>query len=349
MKKKSLNAKKIIHKNLLNNLKNPKILKIYNEFKKCLFNNFKQKKIAVAVSGGSDSLALSYFAKCFSILYKTEIKFYHVDHKLRKNSSKEALSLKLQLLQHDINCKILIWKGKKPKSNIQSIARTKRYDLIIKEIRKNKTNFILVGHHLDDLYENFLIRLSRGSGLKGLTSFSETKTKFNKNVVILRPLMKITKKDLKYVSKKVFGNFIDDDSNKNTNFKRIRIRNLINNLKNEGLDERKFNMTIRNLCDANSSINHYVNKNIKNNSRFLNNKLSYILNMNFFNQPHEIVFRSFSNVLNLVGQQYYPSRGKSINKILINIKLNNKIKKMTLSGCIIEKLNNSVLISRENK
>ena len=72
---------------------------------------------------------------------------------------------------YDINCKILKWRGPKPKSNIQSIARNKRYSLIKKECVINKIQLLLTGHHIEDVYENFLIRLLRGSGLKGLISF----------------------------------------------------------------------------------------------------------------------------------------------------------------------------------
>ena len=68
MKKKSLNAKKKIHKKLLNYLKNPLISKIFRDFENFLLNYNDTKSFAVAVSGGADSLALTYLSKCFSIL-----------------------------------------------------------------------------------------------------------------------------------------------------------------------------------------------------------------------------------------------------------------------------------------
>ena len=73
MKKKSLSAKKTIHKNLLNHLKNPKIGKIYKDFENLLLLDNKIKSFAIAVSGGPDSLALTYLAKCFSILNNSKI------------------------------------------------------------------------------------------------------------------------------------------------------------------------------------------------------------------------------------------------------------------------------------
>ena len=61
----------------------------------------------------------------------------------------------------------------KPKKNIQSIARDKRYELLINKAKKYKIKNILLGHHLDDLFENFFIRILRGSGLNGLISLDK--------------------------------------------------------------------------------------------------------------------------------------------------------------------------------
>ena len=261
MKKKSLSAKKKIHNKLLIHLKNPKVSKIYKDFDIFIKSNLNKSGFSVAVSGGSDSLSLSYLSKCYSILNNATVKFYHIDHKLRKESSKEAKKLNFLLKRFDINCKILSWQGEKPKSNIQSIARKKRYNLIYKECLKDKINNIFVAHHLDDLYENFLIRLLRGSGLKGLVSFNQIKAKYNKNLKIFRPLINLGKSDLNYITNKIFKFKFEDPSNKNTNFKRIRIRNLINNLKGEGLDLEKLKLTIKNLSDSNLTVNFYVDEN----------------------------------------------------------------------------------------
>jgi tRNA(Ile)-lysidine synthase len=69
-----------------------------------------------------------------------------------------------------IKLNILTWKGIKPKKNIQSIARDKRYKLLTDAAKKFRIQNILLGHHLDDLFENFFIRILRGSGLQGLVS-----------------------------------------------------------------------------------------------------------------------------------------------------------------------------------
>ena len=329
---------------ILKHLNNNKISKSFTEFKR---NLSKKENFAVAVSGGPDSLSLSFLSKCFSIKNSTEIKFYIVDHKLRKNSSSEAKLACFILKKMGINCKVLTWRGKKPTSNIQAVAREKRYSLLTNQCKKDNINNLLLGHHIDDLYENFLIRLLRGSGLKGLISFgNKSEYKIN-NINILRPLINLEKNDLIYISKKVFGQYIKDPSNLNENFKRIRIRNLMENFKKEGLDKKKLKLTIRNLKDSDQSINFYVKKNIDQNTRFFNKKNTLILNNFFFDQSHEVIFRSLSFLMKLVSGKYYVARGKSINDLIKKIKLNKINTKITLGGCFVEKINETILISRE--
>ena len=347
MKKKSLSAKKKIHKKLLVNLKNPLIYKIYKDFNNFIKLNLKKCSFSVGISGGADSLALAYFSKCYSISNNIKVQYYHVDHKLRKESYFEAKKLKLLLKKFDINCKILNWTGQKPKSNIQSSARLKRYDLIYNECVKDKINFIFIAHHIDDLYENFIIRMLRGSGLKGLVSFNQIKTSYNDNLKILRPLIGHKKNDLNYITKKVFNFKLEDPSNKDINFKRVRIRNLISEFKVEGLNLEKLKLTINNLSNSNLAINYYVNENINQNSKYHVSKKTYILNVDFFNKPHEIVFRSLNILLKKVGNKYYSPRGKSVSR-LINKFVSGEIKKINISGCIVEKINNSFVISKEN-
>ncbi len=346
MKRKSLNAKKKIHNKLLINIKNPLIFKIYKNFENFVKLNINNSSFSVAVSGGADSLALTYLSKCYSIVNNVKVEYYHVDHGLRKESSFEAKKLKFFLKNFDINCKILKWIGKKPNSNIQSVARTKRYNLIYKACLKKKINFILIAHHIDDLYENFIIRLLRGSGLKGLTSFNQSKTRYNSKLFILRPMIGYKKDYLNYISKKIFNFKIEDPSNRNNDFKRVRIRNLIRDLKSEGLNFEKLKLTINNLSDSNFTITHYVNKNIKYNSSYNQQKKMYILSNDFFKQPNEIVFRSLVDLLKKVGNKYYSPRGKSISLLLTKLR-SKKIKKINISGCILEKINNSFIIYEE--
>jgi tRNA(Ile)-lysidine synthase len=344
MNQKNLSVKRKTHKIIFNHLKNKNILKIFTEFNHSLSI---KDKFAVAVSGGPDSLCLAFLAKCFSLKNNLEAKYFVVDHKLRDESSLEVRTVVKILKRIDIDCKILKWKGKKPSSNIQSIARDKRYSLLVSECKKQKIKHLLLGHHLDDLLENFFIRILRGSGLNGLISFNKN-SKYKDNFTeILRPLLDLEKKDLIFLSQKVFNIFIKDPSNENEKFKRTRIRNILSLLKAEGLDKKKFLLTINNLKDSDSSIKFYVDRNIKNNSIFSKKYNNIILNKLFFDQSHEVVFRSLTKVIQSIGKKHYPVRGKSINRIIQIIKYGS-YSKLTLGGCFIERINESILISKES-
>ena len=166
MKKKNSTVNKTIHNFYLSKLKNPKIKKLYLKFKRIISKDT-DKNYCVAISGGPDSMALAFLTKCRSIELGKSNYYFHIDHKLRKDSHKEAIFVKKTLKRFGVNLRILKWvKNEKP-SNIQEKARLKRYELLFNKCREYKLNKILTAHHKDDLYENFFIRLFRGSGLNG--------------------------------------------------------------------------------------------------------------------------------------------------------------------------------------
>jgi tRNA(Ile)-lysidine synthase len=341
MSQKNLNVPNKTHKRLLDKLKDKRTFQIYQQFEAQLDIN---TNFIVAVSGGPDSLALSFLAKIYSIKKSLNAKYFIVDHKLRKDSTSEAKFVKKKLKDYSIDLNILTWYGKKPNKNIQSVARNKRYKLLTEKAKKFKIKNILLGHHLDDLFENFFIRILRGSGLNGLVSLD--KETQNNQVNLIRPLLKFEKKDLVYISDYIFGSYVSDPSNENDKFKRVKIRNFLKQLEAEGLDKKKFFLTIRNLKFANETIKFYTKNNLYNNVTFLEKKNIVILKIFFFQHSNEVVFRSFNEVIKLVGKKYYPVRGKKIEKIIQSINTNVTLK-VTLGGCLIRKVNQTVIISKE--
>ena len=341
MSLKNLSVKIKTPKLLKSKLSNKKVAQIYQEFENTL--NIDQS-FAVAVSGGSDSLALAFLSKIYSIKKNIVSKYFIVDHKLRLDSTKEAKLVKEKLKKFSIDAQILTWKGKKPSSNIQSLARKKRYELLIAKCNKFKISNILLGHHEDDLFENFFIRILRGSGLNGLISLDKVSKVANKNLI--RPLLHNKKEDLIFIAKHVFDFYVQDPSNKDEKFKRIQIRGLINELRKKDLDKKKFDKTIKNLKDSNNVVNFYVKKNLNDNSFFFRNENKLALHKDFFQQPHEIIFRSLSESIKLIGKKYYSVRGKKLDKIIVDIE-NNLLSKATLGGCVLEKVNQTIFITKE--
>ena len=341
MSLKNSNASKKTHKFLLNKLKDRRTLKIYKKFESELAIN---KNFIVAVSGGPDSLALSFLSKIYSIKNSLEVVYFIVDHKLRKNSKLEAKYVQKKLKNFSIKLNILAWKGFKPNKNIQSIAREKRYELLCDRAIKLRIENILVGHHLDDLFENFFIRILRGSGLQGLISL-DRETQRN-NINLIRPLINIDKVDLVYISNHVFGSYVQDPSNQDYKFKRVKVRNLLKELSLEGLDRNKFFLTIKNLKFANESIKFYTKKNLEENVTILQKKQNAILKENFFSQSEEVIFRSLGEVIKIIGKKYYTARGKKIDKIIQLVKSKSSFK-VTLGGCLIKNVNGTVILSKE--
>ena len=323
-------------------LSNKRVNQIYNKFE----NSFKiDKNFIVAVSGGADSLALAFLTKLFSFKNNLNPKYYIVDHKLRKGSTIEANKVKKILKTLNINSQILTVRSKKPQNSIQSFARKKRYDLLFSKCKKLKINNLVLGHHMDDLFENFFLRMVRGSGLKGLVSLGEI-TRI-KNINLLRPLIKFDKKDLLFVSKFVFKFYVDDPSNYNTKFNRIRIRNFIDQLKLIGLNKKKFQLTIENLKSSDKTIRFYVNRNKKVNSKVNERKKELILKEDFFDNSYEVVFRSLTDLIHFIGKKQNPVRGKKIDNILTKIK-KKRLFKETLGGCVIKMINHTVILTKEH-
>ena len=342
MKKKSLNAKKRNLKRSTFFLNQKFIKKIYKTFEK---NVDGVSRSLIAVSGGPDSLSLAFLAKCYSRLNSVKFNYVIVDHKIRKESSLEVKKVVRLLKQIGINCKILVWKGKKPHSNIQKIARNTRYDLLLRECNRLKIKTILLGHQLNDLHENFFIRMARGSGLKGLASLGKKTELFD--IKLLRPLIDVEKKDLEKLALKVFKTFIKDPSNKNRDFTRVRIRQILKEFQNEGLETKKINLTINNLRSANDALNFYTTKNILENTTYIDNKYVYFIKKFFFNNPDEVLLRSLSKILQNLSGRYYSPRGKKIKRLILMIKSQKKVQKTTLGGCVLQKVHETVIINKE--
>jgi len=346
MKRKNLIAIKKVKKNKLL-FEDSKILNFYTKFKSTIFKDIKNKNFALAVSGGSDSLCLAYFGKIYSSEFGNKAHVLIIDHKLRKESGKEALKVKDILKKRKIPSKILTWNGKVPKSNIQKNARDMRYSLISNYCLKKKINYLITAHHQDDQIENFLIRLLRGSGLTGLSSMA-LDTKYNDRLKIIRPFLNSKKEDLKYVTLNHFKTYIKDPSNEDEKFLRVRLRKYRKNMESEGLDTRKITKTVENLVSANQALNFYKNKALYKYVSFVSKNKCLINKQIFLEEAGEIIFKSFSDVLSLVSGTYYPPRSKKVTNLINRVK-KDEFTKSTLGGCIIEKKDNLILISQELK
>ncbi len=317
---------------------------IYLTFKKKL-NSIRKKNFLIAVSGGPDSLALTALAKSYSYEKKCKIYYALVDHNLRKNSSQEARSVKKLLKKNKINLDIL--KNQKLiKRNVQSEARRVRYDLLIDFCKKKKINTILTAHNLEDQVETFFIRLSRGSGLQGLSSMKQA-NKINNNIHLVRPLLDYKKIQLIKISKIIFGRFYKDPTNKNTKYLRTRIRNLKKILEKSGINYDQIFKSIKNLASSRDTLDLYFNKIYQETVNKRKDKiLIHLKSLNGLNK--EMKMRVFKKSIKDFTNSYYAPRSKKIFYLIDQIKVK-KNAKQTLGGCIILREKNHIILKKENK
>ena len=319
-----------------------KISYIYSIFCNEL-NSLKKKSFVVAVSGGPDSLALAALAKAYNFKNKLKIYYVLVDHSLRKNSSKEAISVKKLLKKYKINLNIL--KNKKLiNKNIQSQAREARYDLITSFCKKKKIKVILTAHNLEDQVETFFIRLSRGSGLHGLSSMKQT-SKINSNIYLSRPLLQFKKKQLIEITNIVFRKYFKDPTNKNTKYLRTKIRNLRNAIEKSGINYNQIFKSIENLASSRDTLNFYFNKIYKETSIVKKNSITISLK-NYKTLNREMKMRFFQKSIKDITEKYYTVRAKKILYLIDNIKANNNF---TLGGCNILIGNSHIMFKKGEK
>ena len=328
-------------------LEDKKINHIYFSFREKISSFIGKERFAIAVSGGSDSLALSVLAKLYSLENDNDFVSLIIDHKLRKESAEEARVTYKNLTQNKIKAKILTYQGEKFSSNIQKKARDLRYDLFEKYCVKNKIKFLILAHHQDDLIENFYIRLIRGSGIKGLTSLQNI-FEYNKNFYLLRPLLNFNKQELLSVTKKSYSSWIEDPSNKNDKFLRVRIRKMQTKLQKEGFDPKRIIKTIDNLNTAKDSLDFYIFKSEKKYLKFYKEGYATLKSSIFNNEAQEVIFRVIIKAIHFVSGEYYPPRSDSLKGLMKNL-LAKSFKSSTLGGCLIEKNKNIISFYREDR
>ena len=180
--------------------------------------------IAVGVSGGPDSLALSWLLHRWCEQIGIRLIALTVDHRLRPNSSKDARNVFLWLKSWGLNCIILPWVGNKPSTGIQETARIARYKLMIDWCIENGVRDLALAHHQEDQAETFLMRLSRGSVIDGLACMREVTLR--EGVRLLRPLLTVPKSRLRATLKSQNQGWLEDPANSNPAFTRTLIRDL---------------------------------------------------------------------------------------------------------------------------
>ena len=210
-------------------------------------------RVAVAVSGGSDSMALLMLASDWVKAAGVQFVALTVDHGLRAASVDEARQVSQWCSRLNIEHHVLLWRGEKPKTGIQAAARSARYDLMSAWCVSHGVDALLTAHTLDDQAETVVMRQQRTKSAKSLAGIWP-ETLWN-GLRVVRPLLETRREELRHVLRACEQAWIDDPSNVDERFERVRVRKTLNAGDAALLSEvaRDAQRTSRQLADLTSS------------------------------------------------------------------------------------------------
>lgn len=213
-------------------------------------------RVAVAVSGGADSMALVVLARDWAGDWAgggtgggagggadAPLTALTVDHGLRPGSATEAETVGRWCAGLGVAHCILTWEDAKPEKGIQAAARTARYRLLADWCVANGYTALLVGHTQNDQAETFLFRMSRGSGVDGLAAMALAVDRDGLRIV--RPLLTVPRTRVEATALAVSQNWIEDPSNADRRYARVRIRQKLAELEAHGVSTAKIADTAR--------------------------------------------------------------------------------------------------------
>lgn len=210
-------------------------------------------RIGVAVSGGADSMALVYILR--ETFPDKTFFAYTVDHGLRDGSAAEAQQVH-EWLSPLATHRVLNWNGDKPDTGIQEDARKARYELLHQACADDGARVLCLGHHRDDQAETVLHRLAKGSGVDGLAGM-RVATPYH-DITLLRPLLSSSHDELVRYCQDHRIDWIEDPSNANEKFARVRLRHARQALESEGLTNERLAKLAARVGRTSAALDHYV-------------------------------------------------------------------------------------------
>ncbi len=296
--------------------------------------------VAVAVSGGLDSMAL---AACLRQLKNPSIIALTVDHGLRPAAGAEARQVALWMQTLGIEHHILTGHCDAHESNLQNAARNLRYALMHEFCEHQHIQSLMLAHHLDDQAETMLMRLARGSGLKGLAAMEVVS--YHQDLRLIRPLLEFPRKMLKDYLTAIGQGWIEDPSNHHHHYDRTKIRTALGQLGTEqSLLNARLGKTAAYLSDAAHELSEHDVAWISDHIQMIGGIISIPAEA-FMALPQraqiEILHASFSKIL------HAPHEVRSSSCLNLIENLQNDGARLTLAKMMIERKKNSIFIAPE--
>jgi tRNA(Ile)-lysidine synthase len=301
-------------------------------------------RIAVAVSGGADSLALALLLQDWAGGRGGAVAALTVDHGLRPESAAEAAYVARTLAPLGLEHRVLRWRGAKPESNIQAAARRARYELLIRWCKGRGVLHLALGHHLDDQAETLLLRLGRGSGLDGLAAMAPVAEL--PALRLLRPLLGVPKARLAATLSARKLSWIEDPTNRDPTQARARLRLLMPGLAREGLTPARLAAAAGHLRRARAALDLAVGRLLVRAVTVHPAGFARIEAGPLVAAPEEIGLRALARVLMAVGGAEYAPRLGRLRRLYGRISAG-LARGATLGGCRIVPRHGQLLVVRE--
>lgn len=305
------------------------------------FSKHKPRKVGVAVSGGGDSKALLDLAARWASNAGLPLLAVTVDHGLREEASTEAADVAAFCASLNVPHTTLEWRGWDGHGNLQAAARDARYRLIGAWAEANGVDVVALGHTKNDTAETFLMRLARKAGIDGLAT---SDVDFERaGVTWTRPLWLAGRDDLRGYLKRRGLSWIDDPSNDDLSFDRVRLRNALNVLSENGIGVDVLHHAAYANREARDALEYYAAKEAADVVRQDRGDLvmPYLLDA-----PPEIGRRLRSKAIQWVGQLDYPPRQAAMEHLVIGLSVEGT---QTLGGCVITRKGGDLRITREQQ
>ena len=291
--------------------------------------------LAVAVSGGADSMALVLLAADWARARGGTVTALTVDHGLRAESRREALGVGRALAARRISHHILTWRGGADMTgaNLQARARDARYGLLEDWCRAKGVLHLLAGHHRDDQAETFIMRLTRGSGLYGLAAMAPVIERAGMR--LLRPLLDTSPDNLRSFLEQKGVEWIEDPSNQNAAFTRVRIRRAMPALAAAGMTSQRIADTAARLGADRLAMEHRVAELLARAAAPDPRGFIRVKREAFLDAPAEVGLRVLARLVVTVGGAPYAPRFGRLKRLYDEIK--GPCRARTLGGACIRK------------
>lgn len=300
--------------------------------------------IAVAVSGGSDSLALAFLAADWAATQGGHITALTVDHKLRPESSAEARQVTEWLSPAGIDHAVLEWSDDKPARNLMAAARDARYALLNDWCHRHGVLHLLSAHHLEDQAATFLLRLKRGSGLDGLAAMPRVREGFPR---LLRPLLDVPKARLAAFLENRGQAWIEDPTNQSPDYERNRIDAFMAGSNPLGLTAHRVATATAGLARARQALDQDIGAALADSVTVSPLGVADMNLAPFMRWPEEVRLRLLARVLLTIGGHTYPPRLARLRHLYQALVTGTLGTGRTLAGCRIRPQEDRVSILRE--